>query len=103
MIIACHHRGWEGERQPHYAPATVELTVRREHADDPVIFSIQRDLAADDVRIPAKPAPPNAVREHGFAIVANLAFAFDEGASQRRAHTKHLEIRCRDSVYLELL
>ena len=101
MIITCHVRGAESERQPHHGRGSVKDT-RRKDADNRVTFGIQYDLAADYFGVAAKPALPNAVREHYFLIFANLVFVRSKRASQLRADAKHFEIRYRNSLNIKL-
>ena len=100
MIITCHDRGAESERQPHHGRGSVKDTGRKD-ADNRVTFCIQHDLAADNLGVAAKPALPNAVREHYFLIFANLVFVRSKRASQLRADAKHFEIRYRNSLNIK--
>src|SRR5262249_41648467 len=81
---------FEGERNPE-----VGLLRIRERAwgdaDDRVFVSVDRDVAADDVRVGGKFAAPQLVRQHHDTLRAVCVFAGDEATPELHANAEQLE------------
>ena len=74
----------EGQRRPHLDVGRGrELESGRHHADHGERHGVELDGRADDARIGAEHARPEAVAEHDDAIGADHGFVGDEGAAER--------------------
>src|SRR6185369_12464746 len=62
----------------------------RQNADDGVVHSVERDVAADNSGVAAKPALPELVTQHRDASV-RLVFFWREGSSKQRCATECLK------------
>jgi hypothetical protein len=67
------------------------LGCRRQHADDGEAAVVQRDIAADDLRVGAELTLPEAVAEHGDVVTAQLLVFRREEAAEVRAEGQRLE------------
>jgi hypothetical protein len=97
------------ERQRHeevHALLEAELINRLEalgqDANDGVLLTIQRCVAADDAGVATEMALPQAVRENHDVLLANRAFFQSKGASEQQGHAEHVEVVCRHAASLYL-
>src|SRR5215510_1827844 len=94
----------EGERQPQFR-LSMESEFVRHYPDDRPAFAIQRDRPADQLRITAETAPPQAFAQYHSRRGAKCVFLGREGATERRIDAERRkqiggDARCRQSLRL---
>ena len=80
-------RGGEGIGRPQLG-GHGEIEARRHDAGDQEILVVQADILADNGRVGGKPAPPQPVAQHHFALAPGLVFALLKAAAQHRLDTE---------------
>ncbi|HZF39659.1 MAG TPA: hypothetical protein VE715_12610 [Blastocatellia bacterium] len=81
------------DRYPQLPDRTVKLKleIRRHHANHRMIFAVNSDGFADDVRIGVVPIAPQGIADHDHLMFAGLFLFGQKRASQTRFDAEHVK------------
>src|SRR6185436_7083372 len=76
----------ERERHPQTHIVFEKVKTRRHYADDRVLFSIQKNLAIDDIAVPAVTTLPEAIAKHRDFVSAGTILLGKKTTAKQRLH-----------------
>ena len=91
------------ERHPHLEVRLQKVEAARQHADDGERPAVDQQRLADDARVAAVAAPPQAVGQDDHPFPPGLLLFGHEGAAESGLHAQHREERRRDADAADLL